>query len=407
MSDTLTGSFGSPLTLPCGAVLKNRIAKSAMSEQLGDRKNAPTDALSRLYARWAAGGAGLVVTGNVMIDRSALGEPRNVVLDDERDRPALQAWARAGTQSGTHLWMQLNHPGRQTPRTLASEPVAPSAVAVALPGFAAPRALTAAEIRDLVARFGRTAALARQAGFTGVQIHGAHGYLVSQFLSPLVNRRTDDWGGPIANRMRFLLESYRAIRSAVGAAFPVSVKINSADFQRGGFSEDDAETVVRALDEAGVDLIEISGGTYERPAMMLGAEKESTQRREAFFIAFAERVRKSLKAPLMLTGGFRSREGMQTALASGALDVVGMARPLAVEPDLPGRLIAGTAERSLAEPRRLGIAMLEGVTELSWHTMQLHRLGAGKEPDPSLSPARAAAMSLVLQGWGAFRRRRG
>lgn len=400
-------TLGSPLTLPCGAVLKNRIAKSAMSEQLGDRKNAPTDALARLYARWAAGGAGLVITGNVMIDRSALGEPRNVVLDDERDLAALQAWAKSGTQADTHLWMQLNHPGRQTPRTLAKQPVAPSAVAVALPGFAAPRALTEDEIRDLITRFGRTAALAKQAGFTGVQIHGAHGYLVSQFLSPLVNRRTDAWGGPIANRMRFLLESYRAIRAAVGAAFPVSVKINSADFQRGGFSEDDAEAVVGALDAAGVDLIEISGGTYERPAMMLGAEKESNQRREAFFITFAERVRKSITAPLMLTGGFRSRDGMHAALASGALDVIGMARPLAVEPDLPDRLIAGTAERSLAEPRRLGITMLEGVTELSWHTMQLHRLGAGKEPDPALSPARAAAMSLVLQGWGAFRRRRG
>lgn len=407
MTETSTLTLGSPLTLPCGAVLKNRIAKSAMSEQLADRSNAPTTDLARLYARWAAGGAGLVITGNVMIDRGGLGEPRNVVLDDERDLPALRAWAQAGTQSATQLWMQLNHPGRQTPRTLAREPVAPSAVAVTLPGFGAPRALTEAEIHGLIARFARTAALAKQAGFTGVQIHGAHGYLVSQFLSPLVNRRTDRWGGPIENRMRFLLESQRAIRAAVGAAFPVSVKINSADFQRGGFSEDDAETVVHALDQAGVDLIEISGGTYERPAMMLGPEKESTQRREAFFISFAERVRRSLKAPLMLTGGFRSREGMQTALASGALDVVGMARPLAVEPDLPGRLIAGTTERSLAEPRRLGIEMLEGVTELSWHTLQLHRMGAGKEPEPTLSPARAAAMSLVLQGWGAFRRRRG
>lgn len=377
-----------------------------MSEQLGDRLNAPTQALARLYARWAGGGAGLVVTGNVMIDRRALGEPRNVVLEDDRDAAALAAWARAGTLGGTHLWMQLNHPGRQTPLTLAREPVAPSAVAVALPGFGTPRALTEAEIRDLIARFARSAALAKQAGFTGVQIHGAHGYLVSQFLSPLVNRRTDDWGGPVANRMRFLLESYRAIRAAVGPAFPVSVKINSADFQRGGFSEDDAEAVVRALGEAGVDLIEISGGTYERPAMMLG-EKESTRQREAFFVAFAERVRKFTRAPLMVTGGFRTRAGMAAALSSGALDVVGMARPLAVEPDLPGRLIAGTAERSLAEPRRIGIGALEGVTELSWHTLQLHRLGAGKDPDPSLSPAKAAAMSLVLQGWGAFRRRRG
>ena len=395
------------LPLPCGAILKNRIAKSAMSEQLGDRANRATPELARLYARWAAGGAGLVITGNVMVDRRALGEPRNVVLEDGRGLALIEAWAKAGTAKGTHLWMQLNHPGRQIPKFLSKEPVAPSAVRPELPGFGTPRALTGPEIDDLIARFGRSAALARQAGFTGVQIHGAHGYLVSQFLSPLTNRRTDEWGGALENRMRFLMGAYHAIRAAVGNDFPVSVKINSADFQRGGFSEEDASGVVDALAAAGVDLLEISGGTYEQPAMMLGTPKESTVAREAYFLTFAERLRGRTKVPFMVTGGFRSRAGMIDALQSGALDVVGLARPLALEPDLPARLLDESAERSAARPRRVGVKLLEGVTELSWHTLRLHRMGAGKDPDPDLSPARAAAMSVVLQGWGALRRKRG
>jgi 2,4-dienoyl-CoA reductase-like NADH-dependent reductase (Old Yellow Enzyme family) len=403
---TTNPGLESPLTLPCGAVLKNRLGKSAMSEQLGDREHRAGEGLVRLYRRWAKGGIGLLVTGNVMVDRRALGEPRNVVLESGDGQDRIAAWARAGTADGTHLWMQLNHPGRQVPRTLAAEPVGPSAVRVNLPGFGTPRALTVAEIENLITRFGRSAALAKQAGFTGIQIHGAHGYLVSQFLSPLANVRTDEWGGSISNRMRFLMGAFFAIRAAVGPKFPVSVKLNSADFQRGGFSEGDAAAVVETLDKAGVDLLEISGGTYEQPAMMLGEQRASTQAREAYFLEFAERLRKHAKAPFMVTGGFRTRAGMLAALAGGALDVVGLARPLAVEPELPGGLLAGTIERSAAAPRRLGIAQLEGVTELSWHVLQLHRLAAGKEPKPDLSPARAAAMSLVLQGWGALRRKR-
>lgn len=399
-------ALDAPLSLPCGATLKNRIAKSAMSEQLGDRENRPTEGLVRLYGRWASGGAGLVITGNVMIDRRALGEPRNVVLENDAALDAIKAWARAGTANGTHLWMQLNHPGRQVPKTLDRTPVAPSAVPVKLPGFGTPRALSVSEIEDLIARFGRSAALAKQAGFTGVQIHGAHGYLVSQFLSPLCNVRSDEWGGSIENRMRFLMGAYYAIRAAVGPAFPVSVKINSADFQRGGFSAEDAGAVVETLGKAGVDLLEISGGTYEKPAMMVGPQKESTSAREAYFLQFAGELRKLTRVPFMVTGGFRSRAGMLAALESGNLDVVGMARPLALEPELPNHLIDGSAERSLAEPRRLGIEMLDGVTELSWHVLQMHRIAAGKEPNAGMSPARAAAMSLVLQGWGAFRRKR-
>ncbi|HNH49411.1 MAG TPA: NADH:flavin oxidoreductase, partial [Myxococcota bacterium] len=238
--------LSSPLSLPCGAVLSNRIAKSAMSEDLADRGNVPGERLFRLYRRWGKGGAGLLITGNVMIDRTALGEPYNVVVEDEKVLPALSAWAAAAREGGVEVWPQLNHPGRQSPRMLSPVPVAPSAVAVQLPGkaFAQPRALSSPEIEALVARFARAAALCKQAGFTGVQIHGAHGYLISQFLSPLSNLREDEWGGSPENRRRFLIEVVRAVRAAVGPTFPVGVKLNSADFQRGGFSEEESMEVV-------------------------------------------------------------------------------------------------------------------------------------------------------------------
>jgi len=262
-------SLHDPLPLPCGLILPNRIMKSALSESLGTAGHAPDERLIRLYGRWGEGGFGLIVTGNVMIDRTQLGEPGNVAVTDERDLDALTRWAKAAKQGGAHVWMQVNHPGRQAnPLAARHRPVAPSAIAPGIPGMLTPRALTEAEIADLIQRFATTARVAETAGFDGVQIHGAHGYLLSQFLSPLSNRRTDDWGGDPARRMRFALEVVRSIRGAVRPEFAVSIKLNSADFQRGGFSETESRAVLEALSPEGLDLIEISGGSYESPAMM-------------------------------------------------------------------------------------------------------------------------------------------
>ena len=186
-----------PYTLPNGSVIKNRLGKSAMSEALGTTDNRMTAGLERLYGRWADGGIGLLITGNVMIDRRALGEPNNVAIEDERDLDQLRAWAAAGTRNGTQLWMQINHPGKQSPKGLNAETVAPSAIPFNKElsrFFSTPRALTETEIEELIQRYGRTAAIAKKAGFTGVQIHGAHGYLVSQFLSGHHNQRQDRWG---------------------------------------------------------------------------------------------------------------------------------------------------------------------------------------------------------------------
>lgn len=382
-------SLATPLPLRCGAVLDNRIAKAAMSERLADPDGAPSEPLSQLYRRWADGGAGLLVTGNVMVDRAALGEPGNVVVEDARHREALSAWARAATARGAHAWVQINHPGRQSPRTLSRQPVAPSAVPMegSAGAFARPRALGEAEIRGIVDRFATAAETLKGAGFTGVQVHGAHGYLVNQFLSPRTNKRTDGWGGSPDGRRRFLLEVVRAVRQAVGPAFPVSVKLNSADFQRGGFDEAESMAVVEALDAEGIDLLEISGGTYESAVMFEETlpRADSSRRREAFFLEYAEKVRERTRVPRLVTGGFRTADGMRDALASGAADMIGLARPLAVEPDLPARLLSGAAQAATPVRLTTGIARLDALVQAAFYQVQLRRMAEGREPDVDLS----------------------
>ncbi|OYU46646.1 MAG: NADH oxidase [Burkholderiales bacterium PBB4] len=397
------------LKLPNGAVLKNRLVKSAMSEALGTREGAPTPELTHLYQAWAKGGIGLCITGNVMIDHGARGEPGNVVIADDRDLPALKEWARAATGNGTQSWVQLNHPGKQAPKGLNKETVAPSAVpfrADMQAFFATPRALSDAEVRALIQRFASAAKVVKKSGFSGVQIHGAHGYLVSQFLSPQHNVRTDDWGGTPENRRRFVLEVYAAMRKAVGAKFPIGIKLNSADFQRGGFTEEESLDTIRVLASAGIDLIEISGGTYEAPAMT-GVKtsktpvKESTRQREAYFLEFAERARQAVATPLVVTGGFRSAQGMAQAIESGAVDMVGIARMLAIEPDVPQRLLAGEDPRYQVHPIKTGIKAIDklGLLEISWYTGQLKRIGRGQPPKPH----EPALWVFAKQAWGMLR----
>ena len=404
-------TFATSLTLPCGATIKNRFLKSAMSEQLGDKKLNPTPGLATLYRTWADGGIGVQMTGNVMLDRAALGEPRNVVLDEESDLDAFGRWAEAGGTNGAHFWMQLNHPGKQSPSFLVRQPVSPSAVPLAGPMgryFNTPRALTHDEIIALVARFAAAAETAKRVGFTGVQIHGAHGYLVNQFLSPHHNQRTDDWGGSPERRRRFVVEVYRAIRARVGAAFPVSIKLNSADFQEGGFTEEQSMAVVDALVAEGIDLIEISGGTYEAPAMTGFSSGDRTRKREAYFLEFAEKVRARTQVPLALTGGFRSGAAMLEALRSGAIDLVGMARPLAVCPDFPQRLLSDPTF-ALTIPRpTTGLKFVDRSTmlDVTYYEVQLDRMAKGRPPKPNMSAWMAALTTIGRFGMAALRPRR-
>lgn len=379
------------LDLPCGATLQNRIAKSAMSENMSPKHHGPTPSLIHAYQRWSDGGCGLLITGNIMIDSKAIGEPGNVIVEDKRDFKMLQKWAKTVKGTGLHLWPQLNHPGRQAIGFINKDVVAPSAIMTQITGLASmfkqPRALTEPEILDIIDRFSNTAAIMKEAGFTGVQIHGAHGYLVSQFLSPLVNHREDQWGGSLENRARFVLEIYRNIRKKVGIHFPIGIKINSADFQRGGFSEEESMKVVQMLGAEGMDLIEISGGTYEKPAMIDASRKKSTQEREAYFLEYVKKVRKTLNTPLMLTGGFRTVATMEQSLANGELDVIGLARPFTLFPDLPNRVFSGELSYLDIPAPKTGLKMFDstGFVDIMWHEIHINRLGKGRRPNPNLS----------------------
>jgi 2,4-dienoyl-CoA reductase-like NADH-dependent reductase (Old Yellow Enzyme family) len=404
-------TLDAPLTLPSGLVLPHRIAKAPMTENLADADNQATPALERLYRRWAAGAAGgLLVTGNLMVDRRFLERSRNVVADEHLDVARLARLREAA--AGSPVIAQLNHPGRQTNRFVASRPVAPSADAgaVKMMGlFAKPRALSAAEVEGIVAAFGAAARRCEEAGLDGVQVHAAHGYLLAQFLSPYVNRRTDRWGGDPAGRSRALVESVRAVRAATGDGFTVSVKLNSSDFRHGGFTEEDAEQVVRLLVEEGVDLIEISGGTYENPALFgeVDGLTGAGGHKEAYFAGFARRVRESAGAvAVMLTGGIRTREAMEQLLADGGVDLIGLGRPLAIEPDLTARLLEGEPGHPLPRYTLPTVAGLAGESE--WYETQIARMGRGLEPDPGLHAVTAASRFVTgeaARGIGGRRRR--
>ena len=250
--------------------------------------------------------------------------------------------------------------------------------------FNKPRELTEAEILDVIQRFGYAAKVVKESGFQGVQIHGAHGYLVSQFLSSRHNQRTDQWGGSIQNRMRFVQEVYKEMRKNVGAQFPIGIKLNSADFGRGGFTHEEAILVAQSLSDLGIDLIEISGGSYEAPVMTGAKMKESTQKREAYFLEYAAAIKKVIKCPLMVTGGFRTGEFINMALEEGNLDIVGLGRALCLNPEFSKQVIAGEKVVSDVHPLTSGFKVVDAIfpLEIIWYTMQIHRMGAGKKPKP-------------------------
>ncbi|MFA4081246.1 NADH:flavin oxidoreductase/NADH oxidase family protein [Mycobacteroides salmoniphilum] len=409
-----------PLPLASGQILRNRFMKSALSEGLGDTSQGPDHRLVELYRRWGTGGFGLVVTGNVMVDRSHLGEPGNVVIEDDRHLDGLSRWAKATKDGGGLIWMQVNHPGRQAnPLATASQPVAPSAIKMNVPGWQAPRELADDEIENIIDRYATTATIADAAGFDGVQIHGAHGYLVAQFLSPRTNRRTDRWGGDPERRMRFVLEVVRRTRATVSPGFSVAIKLNSADFQRGGFTEEESRAVIAALASEDVDLIEISGGTYESPAMEGRplVTSASTQAREAYFLEYARTAREAAgDVPIAVTGGFRTESAMSEAVRSGDCDVVGLGRPTTVNPESADSLLTARQHKLTVPDASLPMpAWLAGTgraksflsaLELQWHNTQLHRLGAGTDPDPTIGPWITALRLLKNNGVDAFRRRR-
>ncbi|MEL6920888.1 MAG: NADH:flavin oxidoreductase/NADH oxidase family protein [Pseudomonadota bacterium] len=407
-----------PVTLPCGQVIKNRIAKAAMTEGLTDGTNQANDRLVTLYKRWGEGGAGVLVTGNVIVDRWHLERGGNLAIDGAQSNAALAGLAdvaAAAKAHGSRIWAQLNHAGRQTQKMINKHPKAPSDVGLQMGNgrFGKPSPLTLGEVEDVIARFVHAAQVCEQTGFDGVQVHAAHGYLMSQFLSPLSNLRTDAFGGSLEGRAKFLLDIVRGICAAVRDDFAVTVKLNSADFQKGGFSEDDSVQVAKWLADAGCDLIEVSGGNYEQPRMInfdrkdpLAANKnkrESTKKREAYFLAFVPKLRAAIDIPIMVTGGFRSVDAMAEAVREDGVDMIGIGRPFCLNTHVANDIFDGKTDRLESRDDDLVIGSgllgpnspisflrdLNAWGSLGWYYEHIYSLADGKEPDRNLSAFKA------------------
>ncbi|SEW47440.1 2,4-dienoyl-CoA reductase [Cognatiyoonia koreensis] len=365
MSQTQTSPLAQPLTLPCGATLKNRIAKSAMSDSLGDGAGNPTDDQIRIYERWAKGGLALSIIGEVQATPHFAEKPGNLILNDHSDQDLPKRLAKAGAIDGAQLWLQLGHAGAMADAGI-STPKGPSALD--LPGLTC-GALTLDEVHALPAEFARTASLAKELGFGGVQVHAAHGFLLSQFLSPLFNKREDAYGGSLQNRMRLLLEVIEAVRMAVGPKYPVGIKLNATDQLEGGFAEDQSLEVIAAVDRTAIDLIDISGGTY-----FPGAASSSDRAGSGpYFLEFAGRARQKTKIPLMVTGGFKTLAQAESAIIDGKADLIGLARALVVDPELPSFWLTG--QRSEPKFPRFKNPPDGGVT--AWYTMQITQNAKG------------------------------
>lgn len=389
-------TLDTPLELRSGVVLANRIAKAAMEEQLATPSGHPDERLARLYRTWDGSGAGLLLTGHVMIDRTAVAEPADVILDSRSDLEPFTAWSRAATNAS--LWMQINHPGRVVQRDTGSRALAPSAVPVELGGlsrlFPTPIPMDADDIHEVIERFAITAQLAERAGFAGVEIHAAHGYLLAQFLSPLVNKRSDQWGGSLKNRARLLLEVIGAVRARVSPRFGVAVKLNSADFQRGGFDVDDAHRVIEWVSDL-VDFVEISGGSVESLATAGHPADERTLEREAYFLNLSAELAEAATVPLMLTGGIRRGSVAQSVLDRG-FSLAGAATALAWHPRAPRAWVVGddapvAPVRTIARGKALRATAIQAST-----AGRIRHLGKpGLLPTPS--PLAAVAIDQYLR----------
>ena len=391
-----------PITLPNGTTIKNRFFKSAMSEGMGTRDFQPKKNIATLYKRWAEGGTGLIITGNIMVDPKGTAEPGNIVFDKNSNMEILKDWAKQGQQHGAKVMVQLNHPGKQAPKTTAKETVAPSAVPLGNglnKLFSTPRALTTSEVEELVQKFVTSAKVAKEAGFSGVQIHAAHGYLISQFLSPHDNRRTDKYGGSLENRMRFLKEIYLGMREELGKNFTIGIKINSTDFKEDGLTEEDSLKTIIELANLGLDFVEISGGTYERPAMM-GATSKSTN--QVFFAEYSKKLKQKIEIPVVVTGGIRSINAMNTLLNDNTTDFIGIARPLTIDPNIPNKIKQGTY--TIVETTRVstGVKKLDKIfgslLGIVYYQVLMQNIAKGKEPKATKNAWPSLIQAVYNQG---------
>ena len=373
--------LGTSLKLPCGVILKNRLAKSAMSDSLGDGEGNPTEAQIRVYERWAQGGAAASIIGEVQGDPRYPEKPGNLVFGPHTDQRAIRSLVTRATIGGALLWPQLGHAGALSHLPI-SQPRGPSALDI--DGLQC-AGMSVEDIQELPEMYATTGAYAKNAGFGGVHIHAGHGFLLSQFLSPLFNHRDDGYGGSIEARCRIVLEVIDAVRHAVGPSFPVGIKINSTDKLEGGLTEADALEVVRLLDRTSVDLIDISGGTYFPGAK---ASSDGSSDGGPYFLQFAERAKEVTNVPIMLTGGFQRREQAVNAVTSGCVDMVSLARAMVLNPRLAEVWL--TDEGGDPEFPKFESPPRGGVT--AWYTMRITALGEDRENTFTLDPQCALRM---------------
>jgi 2,4-dienoyl-CoA reductase-like NADH-dependent reductase (Old Yellow Enzyme family) len=324
--------------------LPNRLVRSATAERMADADGRPTPRLGELYAELAQGGVGLIITGHMYVHPSGKAHPEMTGIYADELISGLAELAKAAHRAGGRVMVQINHGGMQCSRETVAETIAPSAVDA--PFLERPaREMTPEEIVAMIQAYGQAARRAKEAGFDGVQIHGAHGYLIGQFLSPFVNRRTDEWGGDIEGRMRFLRAVCEAVREQVGPDYPVAIKLGLMDGVEGGLTPEEGAHVVAALEGMGLDGVEISGGMGggRNINARTGIRSEED---EAYFRPLARQVRPVTSLPIILVGGFRSRQVMEEVLSSGDADFISVCRPLICDPDLPNRMRAGLQQRS-------------------------------------------------------------
>lgn len=323
--------------------MKNRIVRSATYEKMADEDGFVTEQLINLYVTLAKGGVGLIITGNALVHVSGRSAPKMLCIHNDFYIEGLKKLTSAVHEAGGKIVIQLNHGGRQCASIFlhGNPPVAPSAVYEPVYKVT-PRELTHEEIWELIESFGKAAKRAKEAGFDGVQIHGAHGYLINQFLSPYTNRRNDYWGGDEERRFHFLEEVYQSIRDNVGYDYPVMIKLNACDFVEGGLKLEESLRIAKRLENLGIDAIEVSGGIVEskieeRPVRM----KIDSPEKEAYFREFSREFKRNLKVPIMLVGGIRSRTVAEDILQKNDADLISLSRPLICEPDLPNKWMKG------------------------------------------------------------------
>ena len=320
-----------------GMTLSNRLVRSATWEGMCEADGRPTAKLASCYRDLAAGGVGLIITGYTFVRPDGKQLPGKMGIHTDAFSSEMRNLVQAVHKEGGKICLQLVHAGGQTDtKTAGRKPLAPSAVKVdQFPEK--PAAMSKKEIKDIVTAFGDGARRAREYGFDAVQLHAAHGYLINQFLSPLTNRRTDEYGGTLENRCRFLLEIYRRVRFESGADFPVLAKLNGSDNLKGGLAMGDAVHAAILLDREKIDAIEVSGGTSASGSEGPVRIKVATPEQEAYNLGLAREIRKAVNCRLISVGGFRSLEVIKKAIREDGIDYISLARPFIREPRLANR----------------------------------------------------------------------